>query len=35
MNPVGVHHRIETTKHSAMKISSQCGPGRKLTRAGS
>src|SRR5712671_3712838 len=34
MNPVGVHHRIEATKHSAMNTSSQCGPGRNLTRAG-
>src|ERR1700683_475007 len=34
MNPVGVHHKIDITKHSAMNISSHDGPGRNFTRAG-
>src|SRR5215813_5386282 len=34
MKPVGVHHRIASTKHRAMNTSSHCGPGRKFTIAG-
>src|SRR6185437_1553647 len=34
MKPVGVHHRIEITKHSATNTRIHCGPGRKLTSAG-
>ena len=30
MKPVGVHHRMASTKTSAMKTSSHCGPGRKF-----
>ncbi len=34
MKPVGVHQMMASRKQSAMKTSSHCGPGRKLTSAG-
>src|SRR5580692_1680169 len=34
MKPVGVHHKMASTKHSATNTSSHCGPGRNLTRDG-
>src|SRR5579875_3140737 len=34
MNPVGVHHRIASTKHKALHTRRHCGPGRTFTSAG-